>query len=378
MGVMRVVILADDSFARREQGMLARLELGLADEGERVVHAVPERVLSATGQRLFSQAVGYRDSGLALSRAMRASRLLHDVSAQLGVAQAVQIDVVHVFGVRAWALGLDLAAQAQAELVLELSSPANEGDMHVIREASEASVGPSLFVPDSAMERWARKVAPGIDVRVTPWGVHCPTRARSILPPGRRVAVMAGGSGTDAGATRAAIEGLARVAQENAEVMIFLDAEAARASASWAVCRRVGVLDRVSLIPEFEARRELVLRGDLLVLPDSRGEHRSIILDAMAVGMAVVAARDDLVEWFVDGRTALLVSKADAGLWSAVVSSLLREPDRARTLGQSAHAFVRERHKVSAHVASVLDGYHSAQRRTSIPFDEAARGPDPA
>ncbi len=38
---MRILIIADESFASRERAMLSRLEVGLADEGVRVVHVIP-------------------------------------------------------------------------------------------------------------------------------------------------------------------------------------------------------------------------------------------------------------------------------------------------------------------------------------------------
>ena len=47
---MRVLILADGLFATRERALLSRLEVGLADEGVRVVQATPEDVpASAAG-----------------------------------------------------------------------------------------------------------------------------------------------------------------------------------------------------------------------------------------------------------------------------------------------------------------------------------------
>src|SRR5258705_7504763 len=38
---MRVVILTDAGFARREHSLVSRLEIGLADGGVRVIHALP-------------------------------------------------------------------------------------------------------------------------------------------------------------------------------------------------------------------------------------------------------------------------------------------------------------------------------------------------
>ncbi|MEZ6233084.1 MAG: hypothetical protein R3B68_02735 [Phycisphaerales bacterium] len=47
-----------------------------------------------------------------------------------------------------------------------------------------------------------------------------------------------------------------------------------------------------SLIENVEANRALVLYGDVLLVPEALGERRTIVLDAMGAGMAVLAAAD--------------------------------------------------------------------------------------
>ena len=102
---------------------------------------------------------------------------------------------------------------------------------------------------------------------------------------------------------------------------LFVDAEAAHRTGIWPVARGLGVLDRLSLIDEMEGRRELVLRGDVLVQSDARGEQRSLVLDAMASGMIVLAAEDPMVSYLVNGRTARTVSGTRSDEWAAALGN---------------------------------------------------------
>ena len=111
------------------------------------------------------------------------------------------------------------------------------------------------------------------------------------------------------------------------------------------------------MTPLLEGHRELALRADLLVTPESLGEYRSLTIDAMVSGLAVVSAADPVLGFLQDGRTARLIAQADPSAWAEAIASLLDDPARARALGASAREFVRIEHRVSVHVAKVIDAY---------------------
>ncbi|MFN3466753.1 MAG: glycosyltransferase family 4 protein, partial [Candidatus Brocadiales bacterium] len=59
------------------------------------------------------------------------------------------------------------------------------------------------------------------------------------------------------------------------------------------------------------------------------------ILEAMAMGKAVVASRvDGVPELVIDGETGLLVPPEDPGAMSRAIIELLQSPPRAREMGQ--------------------------------------------
>ena len=150
---------------------------------------------------------------------------------------------------------------------------------------------------------------------------------------------------------------MARVAAGHDDLMVFCDAHAARRADIWPLVRKLGLESRFSLTPLLEGHRELALRADLLVTPESLGEFRSLTIDAMVSGLAVVSAADPVLGYLQDGRTAHLIAQADPSAWAEAIASLLDDPARARALGASAREFVRIEHRVSVHVAKVIDAY---------------------
>lgn len=358
---MRVLILTDELFASRERTFLQRLEVGLADEGVRVVHAVPESMseVVGAGAGFAAKMLRYEPRSFALTRRLAVNRVQRDITKLLDADDA-GIDVVHVFGGSAWALGADLAEALGAGLALEVW---RSGLVPRARERVTGSVRTVLVAPDPAIER---ALTQGMGqsgearvVRLAPWGALAEPSMRAMLREGTAPTAMIVGSGRDAPAFAAALRGLAAAAKAFPELQVFCDALAARRSGLWALARRLGILAQFSLIDEIEARRDLLLQGDLLIQPDANGESRSVVLEAMACGVLVVAANDPYVSVLIDARTARLVPEGDAAAWGRTLRDVFGDPARARALAGSALEFIRTQRRASDHVRAVLAAYEA-------------------
>ncbi len=365
---MRVLILTDESFASRERAMLTRLEVGLADDGVRVVHAIPRKAAGWHQPEVFSQMMTYEAKGMMLSRGWRARQTLRMLE-DLAGGEGRPADVIHCFGQRCWPFAAELARLTGASVAVELWCAELIGQGIRVRSSEGFdSPAPVYFVPDSSLERAVRSQDPNLPLRLTPWGVHTPGHALDILPPGKTVSIMITGSGRDSAAMHAMLEGLALSAQRHPELIAFADAAAVRAADAWPVVRKLGLLERLTLIPDMEARRELALRGDILIQPEAKGENRSIVLDAMAHGMLVIAAADPMSSVLVDSRTARLVDKPLGERWAAALNWALDDPQQARALALAGREHVRLNRRASSHVASVVDAYEWMSAGEAIPF----------
>jgi hypothetical protein len=368
---MRVLILADEFFASRESGLLTRLEVGLADEGVRVIHAVPEGTTTESPGGVFSSVLTYSPKTLLLTRHLAVRKLGRAIAEMDETQEPTDVDIIHVFGGSVWGLGADLALEAGSALALEVWRAGLVPKAQTFHMPGSATQDGStlLIAPDQAIERALTTVPAGQvspSVQLAAWGVLAPATTGEILRDDKAASVMLVGSGRDARAFKAALEGLAGIAREQPDLLLFCDALAARRTDLWPLARKLGILHNLSLIEELEGRRDLLLQGDILLQPEAHGEQRSVLLEAMASGMVVVAAADPMVSTLQDAVTARVVGKNDS--WAAVLRDVLTDRAASRRLGQSAREFVRAHRKASDHVRAVLAAYQSLMGEEPIPF----------
>ncbi|MBC7833773.1 MAG: glycosyltransferase [Phycisphaerales bacterium] len=231
----------------------------------------------------------------------------------------------------------------------------------MVRRAS--AYGPVLFF--AADQSLATAIGSVVNpsehqVYLAPWGVLALDAPHEAVDPEGSIAAAILASGEDSRAMASVLEAFAKVAEDWPQLLLFADAEAARRSGVWAKAKQLGLLDRLSLVGNMEEHREPILHVDVIVQPEMSGAHHSLVLEAMAAGVLVVARNDPLVDYLVETRTCAVVRKLDPGDWAAAISTLLRDRARAEKLTASAREFVRTHHAASAQVRAVLAGYDKA------------------
>lgn len=382
---MRVLMLPDAEFLRRERAMLERLEIGLADEGARVLHASPLSALGgsdAEHPQVYSTAIHWHDRGLPFTLGLRATALVRTLDAAAPVDGSVRgerlVDVVYAAGEDAWPMALTVARRTHAVPVLHVWSPAVIAKAGAVwrRWRSPAAGlgvgiadrgGPGLrgrtplFLAAGARlaEQLARRV-PAECVGLAPIGVHPGDGERRPLDPGASLSMALLASGQEPDAVRAAVESLDRlVASGLGQLLLFVDATLARRLPlwRWAGGRDGHLPERMSVIADLEANRELILSADVLLMPEAAGEHGTLALDAMAGGCLVVARADADVDYLLDGRTATLVPRATADGLAEAVGTLVRDPGRVARQRQTAWEYINAERSASQQVRAMWQAF---------------------
>ncbi|QOI99059.1 MAG: glycosyltransferase [Phycisphaeraceae bacterium] len=370
---MKALVISDTMFASRERTMLSRLCIGLADEGVRVIRAVPEqdgvRASEGQGTDVASGLVTYSDLKVPFTVGLRAQRLIDTLAGHDTDDVPGDVDVVHVFGGSAWDIGLETGRRLGAPVVLEVWRHGLVA--RAVGLGNKLTPPPTLMTPDEAL---ARSLRAGLGAgtvtttRLAPWGVYAPATFEDSPDRGPTPSIMMVGSGYDARAFAAAMTGIAGVMRDRPNLLVFADAHAAHRAGIWRLASTLGVVDRLSLIQDLEARRDLLVSGDVLVQPEALGEQRSVILEAMASGMILIAARDPTVALLQDGVTARLVDRVDSAAWSSTIAAYIDRSPEGHLLARSAYEYVRERRRVSGHVRAVLEAYASLAGRPPLTF----------
>ncbi len=202
--------------------------------------------------------------------------------------------------------------------------------------------------------RKVRCIPNGVDlVRFTPREPPADLRASLGLPPGAPVVASVGRFVPYKG-YRYLLEAARLVREAADDVHWILVGDGELRSELEAQCRSQGLEAWVRFTGWREDIPEILAMADLFVLP-SLGEHFGrVLIEAMAMGKAVVATdAGGVPEIVVHGETGLLVSPAQPRPLADAVLSLVNDPAWARRLGQAGRLRAEAEFSLSRHVKSV-------------------------
>ncbi|MBZ0172301.1 MAG: glycosyltransferase, partial [Phycisphaerales bacterium] len=320
--------------------------------------------------------VPHQEPRLGLSLRQRASNLLERVRTTLGSVP----DIIHVFGGGGAKLASETARLSRAVPAFELWRPNLETTARLTINRALGPILPEqdrstrrtalLTVPSETISQRAAQHFPDAVVRVIRWGVHVARELDTTRTDA--VCMLLIGPGRDTRAWQSAFLAALQVMSGNKRFHLFADADVTRKLRVWKHARAAGVLDRLSLIDEAEARRDVVLRADVLLYSDARGESRSILLDAMASRVTIIAAADPLADMLIDGRTARLVADTTTSQWREAIEHVVNEPTTRDRLTESAAEYVLKHHRATRQIVSLIDAYEW------VAGDPVRIGPDDA
>jgi glycosyltransferase involved in cell wall biosynthesis len=171
------------------------------------------------------------------------------------------------------------------------------------------------------------------------------------------VCAVISGNGQHDADYEALFAALATVVRAHPTTQFFLDGQGSDQHRLWQMARRRRLLTNMSLIPHKLGQRELMLGADFLIHPQQLGRSRSLLLQAMAHAMPVLARSDIWVDYLVDNQTAWVVDQPGPGPWQRLIRKVIEDRPAASQLGQTARDWVPKRHVASNQVQATLDLY---------------------
>ncbi|HTF33026.1 MAG TPA: glycosyltransferase [Myxococcota bacterium] len=155
-----------------------------------------------------------------------------------------------------------------------------------------------------------------------------------------------------------AVAALAKRASRMAPVHAWLAGEGALRGVLETKARRLGVAERIHFLGHRSDVFALMRCADVVALPSRFEGHPLALLEAMALGKAVVAsAVGGVPETVRDGETGLLVPRGDARALACALERLRADGALRTRLGAAAAREVRARYHVRETVAALEDVY---------------------
>jgi len=371
----RVLMIADRDFATREHDLLERIEHGVRDAGHHVARAVPSGVkIWETGAP--SAVIAYDDSSGFLRPFTVPETILDALQTEREddvFAGGTQVDLVHAWGAGSYRAAVEIAAACDAGLVLDYSSEFATPKLRKLNRSISGLGGESaprvcVVAADESLADRARSFLADSDVRTLSWGVPevVSTTSRDAHAPLSVSVMCTGRSRRD---VIHALNAISEVRATHPEMIVFLDEQALDSNAS--IHRHVesiGLEDCLSVIGNMESARELILETDVLVAPDLRHEHRSLVLEAVARGMGVVVREGSFLSEDVPEDAPFILSRPDCACVREAILACIVDEDRVRERCARATSYIRKDHDASRHLSGIIDAYESVIGAPPVPI----------
>ncbi len=347
---MHVAIIIDQERLSQEQSMLNRLCIGLITEGTPVTRIVPDCALPDSADKAEKRmALAKRiETPMRVLLWMRRARIDR-------IAEKVEKsppDVLYAVGEQAWPLGMELGIALQRPVLIDVCSPRQAQVAPLVKRESAIA---GYVACSAAIAGMLKQRVDASLVSVAPFGVAIPTEPREALPKDEVPAMAVIGGARDVRAYEQMFEGMSQLVREGAGFHVFLELRGPLEHDVWRRAEKLDVLPFISAIGEASLYRSLLTRCHLLLMPERYGELRSLMLEAMALGIPIIARKDPAVDVLIEGATAMLIEQGTAAEWLDRLRGALREPEKANGVGESARRQVEAHHRSSDQVNRLLE-----------------------
>jgi glycosyltransferase involved in cell wall biosynthesis len=151
------------------------------------------------------------------------------------------------------------------------------------------------------------------------------------------------------------LETLAALRQRFPDLAYVVAGDGPMRAAIEARAAEFGVQDRVALLGRVDNVPALLCQADIVVMPSSYEPLGLSQVEALALGVPVVANRTGgIPETLEDRRSGLLVEPGDVPGWTTALAWALEHRDEMRVMAKSGADFVRRRFSVAANIERLL------------------------
>lgn len=146
------------------------------------------------------------------------------------------------------------------------------------------------------------------------------------------------------------------------EVMVALMGEGKAEKAIRRHIRNLGLTATVTVVPPIRPIRNILSGADIYVHLSDNGEFDAQLLEAMAVGLAVIGVPEKTSGLLEDNRTAVFWDPEDELDIYSCLKNMVSAREQTRQLALNAQAYLKQHHSVSGMVERLINTYGKAQQ----------------
>lgn len=364
---MGVWLVCDQETVLEYAGIVHPLVVGLLDEAIRVTVIAPDpardlcdlapvSVVCAPSTSLWLSGRRLRSLAASLGEKARLIHCLSPAAGDLGVRLARQVNLPYV-------ISFTELLQALPRHLLDADLCAGLIGHHPqVAEQLRALVGPEF----AAM------------VRHAPIGVHLvdvPLRPHADEPP--PTAIIARGPLEPEQGFEQLLDAFFRIVEQRYDALLFLIGAGSLERQLRRNIKQWGITSRVTFVPPLPDAGHIVAGADIYVQPRTTWEIDLATLEAMASGLAVVAAHDSGgIDLVTPERDGLVYAAGSATDLARQLQRLLDDRALVERLSQGARETIRREYLAARMVAAMIEIYREVILRRSTFSIAAAVGGD--
>lgn len=361
-----VCLIAGRTMLEGAAGSLRYLQVALPDEGVDVVIVVPEHRRVTALEIGPTTLVTYPEASWILRRWAR-HRLVRDVSARLDALRDESPVVIHALDATVLPQACELATATGAELTVTLSSTHGWDNAEFLAGLRQAAM---VVTPSEGLAARLEKVAAStLRQRTIGFGAIVSETSAAFSPSNRSRTIVYVGPLRSARAGEVLLRAAKQAAQHAPNLLVFVVGKGA-AEGHWRqVADGLGIRSQVIFTGNIDNWQSAVHSADIFCLPSATHDVREEPVQALADGLAVVAAEGSMYDCFQHEQNALIFHQEDEDGLALAFRRLLTEPGLARRLGAAGQVHAREKHSVGAMVNAHVQLYEAiTEHRRTLPL----------
>lgn len=146
------------------------------------------------------------------------------------------------------------------------------------------------------------------------------------------------------------------------EVMVAIMGTGKAEKAIRAHIRRLGLTSIVAIVPPIRPMQSVLSGADIYLHLSDSGMFDAQLLEAMAVGLAVVGVRETTSDLLRGGQTAAFWDPQDELNIYGCLKNVLGKREQSKELAQNGQSYLRAHHSVSRMVDKLMNTYIEAQQ----------------
>lgn len=343
-GPVQALLVVDDDALHRFGIVVRHLCVGMIDE------AVQLRVLSRSNSLVAGESIG----PARVVNAPQGWTPWHrpDPEELLELLGGNRPQVMHCLSSMLARWARPFAAEWNSTLVVHLTDRRDVSDFRPLRSFARLKA----IATTSVVQQVLSRRYPEMEARVStvPLGIPGSDEPACLARPDRVPAALVMTPLKAGGGLEMVLKALHKVTQAGQELHLFVLGDGKGEPCFRRQLDRLDLRSRVTFagaVNDPQALRNVMASADFFVLPRERRRFTVNTLIAMACGLAILAPRETVEDYLIDGRTARLFD-SHAGDLADKWLSLLEDRSVARQLAHGAQDYVRAYHKASVMVCA--------------------------